>query len=70
MPGAPAPKQAPPPQLPPGKIINQEQRVEYRDAAGNILDDEQVKELKGKVQFEVSPLIPFQYLNLLDPDTL
>ena len=29
----------------------QEERVEYRDEEGNLLDEEQVKELEGKVSF-------------------
>jgi hypothetical protein len=37
-----------------GQIIQREERVEYRDAKGNILDAEQVQDLKGKVKFEVS----------------
>lgn len=28
-----------------------EERIEYRDEAGNILDEEQVKDLEGKVSF-------------------
>lgn len=34
------------------RVVSQEQMVEYRDEAGNILDAEQVKALKGKVRFE------------------
>ena len=36
-----------------GQVVHREERIEYRDAQGNILNDEQVKELKGKVKFEV-----------------
>jgi hypothetical protein len=47
-------KRAPiPPQVLDGKVIHREERVEYRDAAGNVLKPEQVEELKGKVKFEV-----------------
>lgn len=35
-----------------GKVIGQEEKVEYRDQDGNILNEEQVKELQGKVKFE------------------
>ncbi len=41
---------APPP--PGQRIIAQEQRVEYRDQDGNILNEEQVKALEGKVEFK------------------
>ncbi|KAG6254202.1 hypothetical protein E4U24_007664 [Claviceps purpurea] len=38
---------------PPGhKIVGQEEKVEYRDQDGNLLSEEQVKELEGKVKFE------------------
>jgi dolichyl-phosphate-mannose-protein mannosyltransferase len=33
------------------QIIGQEHKVEYRDQDGNILDEEQVKSLEGKVEF-------------------
>lgn len=51
----PAQNQRPPipPQVIDGKVIHREERVEYRDAAGNVLKPEQVEELKGKVKFEV-----------------
>lgn len=32
-------------------MLHKEQRVEYRDQNGNILDPEQVKALEGKVEF-------------------
>ncbi len=32
-------------------IVNREERIEYRDQDGNLLDPEQVKELVGKVSF-------------------
>lgn len=34
------------------RVVAQEERVEYRDQNGNILDPEQVKELEGKVEFK------------------
>ncbi|KAI1648828.1 glycosyltransferase family 39 protein [Daldinia loculata] len=34
------------------KVINREERVEYRDQDGNILNEEQVKALEGKVEFK------------------
>jgi dolichyl-phosphate-mannose-protein mannosyltransferase len=37
------------------QVVNREQRVEYRDEKGNILNEAQVKELKGKAKFEVHP---------------
>ncbi|OCK89842.1 glycosyltransferase family 39 protein [Cenococcum geophilum 1.58] len=43
------------PQPPPvanGPIISREEKVEYRDEDGNILDDEQVAALAGKVSFK------------------
>jgi dolichyl-phosphate-mannose-protein mannosyltransferase len=33
-------------------VVGTEEHVEYRDQDGNILDEEQVKELEGKVEFE------------------
>ncbi|PWW79919.1 Glycosyltransferase Family 39 protein [Tuber magnatum] len=33
------------------KVVAQEERIEYRDQDGNILDEEQVKALEGKVEF-------------------
>jgi dolichyl-phosphate-mannose-protein mannosyltransferase len=47
----------PPPENVQPKVIHREERVEYRDAQGNILDDVQVEELKGKVKFEVSSYV-------------
>jgi dolichyl-phosphate-mannose-protein mannosyltransferase len=49
---------APPPQmsempLAPGhSIVSREEKVEYRDQNGNLLDPEEVKKLEGKVSFE------------------
>ncbi|KAK9777272.1 putative Dolichyl-phosphate-mannose--protein mannosyltransferase [Seiridium cardinale] len=42
------------PQLEPQgqKVIGKEERVEYRDQDGNLLDEEQVKALEGKVEFK------------------
>lgn len=41
------------PQAPPGhEIVAEEERVEYRDQDGNLLDEAQVKELEGKVEFK------------------
>ena len=34
------------------KILSKEERVEYRDQNGNLLDEEQVKALEGKVEFK------------------
>lgn len=34
------------------KILSREERVEYRDQDGNLLDEEQVKALEGKVEFK------------------
>lgn len=33
-------------------VVSKEEKVEYRDQHGNILNAEQVKELQGKVEFE------------------
>ncbi|KAB5547008.1 glycosyltransferase family 39 protein [Coniochaeta sp. 2T2.1] len=65
VPAAAAPPQNDPaisgaPQAPPAdaagipgqKILSREERVEYRDQDGNLLDEEQVKELQGKVEFK------------------
>lgn len=39
--------------LPPGQsIVSREEKVEYRDQDGNLLDPEQVKSLEGKVSFQ------------------
>lgn len=43
-------KAASPP--PDAKILKQEKKVVYRDQDGNILNDEQVKALEGKVEFQ------------------
>jgi dolichyl-phosphate-mannose-protein mannosyltransferase len=45
---------SPPPQAPlPGQsVISREEKVEYRDQDGNLLDPEQVKALEGKVSFK------------------
>ena len=34
------------------KVLGREERVEYRDQNGNLLNEEQVKELEGKVEFK------------------
>lgn len=52
----PAERLGPDPVLNKGQVVHREERVEYRDAQGNILNEEQVKDLKGKVKFEVSHL--------------
>lgn len=48
------PAVSPPPiQVAPGhSILSREERVEYRDQDGNLLDEEQVKALEGKVSFK------------------
>lgn len=33
-------------------VLSREERVEYRDQDGNLLDEEQVEALKGKVSFQ------------------
>jgi dolichyl-phosphate-mannose-protein mannosyltransferase len=44
---------APPPPPPAGqRILSREERVEYRDQDGNVLNEEQVKALEGKVEFK------------------
>lgn len=35
----------------PAHVIHSEERIEYRDQDGNLLDEEQVKALEGKVEF-------------------
>jgi dolichyl-phosphate-mannose-protein mannosyltransferase len=40
------------PVIPGQKILSREERVEYRDQDGNLLNEEQVKELQGKVEFK------------------
>lgn len=42
----------PPAGIPGQKILSREERVEYRDQDGNLLNEEQVKELEGKVEFK------------------
>lgn len=34
------------------KILSKEERIEYRDQNGNLLNEEQVEALKGKVEFK------------------
>ena len=34
------------------KVLSKEERIEYRDQDGNLLDEEQVKALEGKVEFK------------------
>jgi dolichyl-phosphate-mannose-protein mannosyltransferase len=34
------------------KMVHTEERVEYRDQDGNLLNEEQVKALEGKVEFK------------------
>lgn len=41
---------APPPPEP--RVLSKEEKVEYRDQDGNLLNDEQVAELQGKVEFK------------------
>ena len=43
------PGQQQPVVIPPGGVT--EEKIEYRDEEGNLLDDEQVKALEGKVSF-------------------
>ena len=45
---------SPPPEaLAPGQsVVSREEKVEYRDQDGNLLDPEQVKALEGKVSFK------------------
>lgn len=39
--------------MPPGqRLVKREERIEYRDQDGNVLDEEQVKALEGKVEFK------------------
>lgn len=39
--------------VPPGqRLVKREERIEYRDQDGNVLNDEQVKALEGKVEFK------------------
>ncbi|KAF4896253.1 Dolichyl-phosphate-mannose--protein mannosyltransferase 1 [Colletotrichum viniferum] len=39
-------------EAPAQKVLSREERVEYRDQDGNLLDEEQVKALEGKVEFK------------------
>jgi dolichyl-phosphate-mannose-protein mannosyltransferase len=41
-----------PPALPGHSILSREEKVEYRDQDGNLLNEEQVKALEGKVSFK------------------
>lgn len=52
--GAPEGLVSPPPAAPVAShsIVSREERVEYRDQDGNILDPEEVKSLEGKVSFK------------------
>lgn len=34
------------------KVVSKDEKVEYRDQDGNLLNEEQVKELQGKVEFK------------------
>lgn len=36
----------------PGQVVHREEKIEYRDEHGNILNEEQIKELSGKVSFQ------------------
>lgn len=45
--GISAPSGAPEP-----RVIAKEEKIEYRDQNGNVLNDDQVKELEGKVEFK------------------
>jgi hypothetical protein len=46
----------PAPEVPPGRLINKEKRIEYRDEKGNLLNEEQVRSLKEKsIEFQVRP---------------
>lgn len=50
-----APPVASEPPVAPGQqhsVVSREEKVEYRDQDGNILNDEQVKALEGKVSFK------------------
>jgi len=44
--------QAPVAAPPGGSIIKREERVEYRDQNGNLIPEDQIKELEGKVEFQ------------------
>jgi len=52
---APAPPQpllSEAPLAPGHSVVSREEKIEYRDQDGNLLDPEQVKELEGKVSFQ------------------
>jgi dolichyl-phosphate-mannose-protein mannosyltransferase len=50
---APAALVSEPAKLAPGhSIVSREERIEYRDQDGNLLDPEQVKAMEGKVSFK------------------
>ncbi|KKA29200.1 hypothetical protein TD95_000934 [Thielaviopsis punctulata] len=40
------------PQIPKQRLVQREEKVEYRDQDGNLLDPEMVKSLEGKVEFQ------------------
>lgn len=46
------PKVSPPPLVPGQSVLSREEKIEYRDQDGNLLDPEQVKALEGKVSFK------------------
>lgn len=46
---SPPPEQPPPPGQ---SVLSREEKIEYRDQDGNLLDEEQVKSLEGKVSFK------------------
>ena len=49
---APAAIVSPPPAVQSHSVLSREEKVEYRDQDGNLLDPEQVKSLEGKVSFK------------------
>lgn len=49
---APSALVSPPPVQASHSVLSREEKVEYRDQDGNLLDPEQVKELEGKVSFK------------------
>ncbi|KAI6247717.1 Dolichyl-phosphate-mannose--protein mannosyltransferase 1 [Erysiphe necator] len=61
--------------LKPGQsIISREKKIEYRDQAGNILNEEQVKSFRGKVDFKTryetrTRLIDAQGVEIISPDS-
>ncbi|POS87721.1 glycosyltransferase family 39 protein [Erysiphe pulchra] len=61
--------------LKPGQsIISREKRVEYRDQAGNILNEEQVKSFRGKVNFKTryetrTRLVDAQGIEIVHPNS-